>query len=274
LSLSPRNVFRVASHYQPLMRQVGLDADVVFSHPEIRVWRALADRENCTLDATLADGSKVRLHIKRYPPARRSTTPADDEANGLQALGAEQIPTAPLVGWGKLGDGRSFVITEDLYGYQPADKLIAAGEVAFDRLIEPTADVAAKLHGRGLHHRDLYLCHFFVKADDANVELRLIDAARAIQRALRIFFRRLRVIIGRKPIQAPLVNIVGQVAQTESIGRPAHQFRTPCNPAPTIIPEITLGCFTPRICRRGTAPAGQFPLRFGRQPVGLSLLPA
>jgi heptose I phosphotransferase len=37
--------------------------------------------------------------------------------------------------------------------------------------------LAARLHASGLHHRDLYLCHFFVKTSD-DLELRLIDAAR------------------------------------------------------------------------------------------------
>jgi hypothetical protein len=188
VSNASRNIFRVATNYQPMMRQIGLDAEAVFSHPEIRVWRALADRENCTLDATLGDGRKVRLHIKRYFPARGFTTPADDEANGFQALGMEQIPTAPLIGWGRLGDGRSFVITEDLYGYQPADKLIESRALAFDLLLEPSADLAAKLHRVGLHHRDLYLCHFFVKTDQANVDLKLIDAAR-VRRLPGVFTR-------------------------------------------------------------------------------------
>jgi hypothetical protein len=71
------------------------------------------------------------------------------------------------------------VISEDLKDFRAADKAIAAG-LPFDRLLEATADLAAKLHASGLHHRDLYLCHFFVKAGD-ELELRLIDAARVRQ---------------------------------------------------------------------------------------------
>src|SRR5205085_11401166 len=90
-----------------------------------------------------------------------------------------------LVGWGKLIDGRSFTIWQDLAGYTPTDKLVEAG-VPFDRLLVPTADLAAQLHRAGLHHRDLYLCHFMVKlgedaADGAATEatdVRLIDTAR------------------------------------------------------------------------------------------------
>jgi len=95
---APRNRFRAAEQYQPLLRAVGLDAEAVLTHPKIKVWRKLDDRENCTLDGHWPDGRVVRLHIKRYAPARGFTTPADDEAKGIQALTIEGIPTVPLVG--------------------------------------------------------------------------------------------------------------------------------------------------------------------------------
>jgi len=172
----PRNEFRVAPEYQPLMRAAGLDAEAVFDHPHIVAWRTLPDRDNCTLDVDV-EGKNVRLHIKRYKPAPGEKTPADEEANAIQVLYAEQIPTLKLVGWGKLADGRSFIITEDLAGYRAADKLIEAGTKTFEELLEPTADLAAKLHKAGLHHRDLYLCHFFVR-ENGDLDIRLIDAAR------------------------------------------------------------------------------------------------
>ena len=169
--------FHVSGDYQPLMRMLALDAGTVFEHPDIVCWRRLPDRENCTLDADLPDGRHVRLHVKRYPPAKRASTPADDEARGHQLLLDAGIPTAPLVGWGKLPDGRSFVIFDDLSGYKPADKLIEAGAL-FARLLEPTADLAAKLHNAGLHHRDLYLCHFMAASDGTRPDVKLIDPAR------------------------------------------------------------------------------------------------
>src|SRR6478752_2632757 len=98
--LPPNTSFRVAPQFQPMLRRIGLSADGVFTDPRIVAWRTLDDRENCTLDATDAEGAPVRLHVKRYRPARGFTTPADDEVKGHRSLEFERIPTAPLVGWG------------------------------------------------------------------------------------------------------------------------------------------------------------------------------
>lgn len=163
--------FHVLPKYQPIMRTVGLDAEAVFEHPKIVAWRKLPDRENCTLDAKL-DGKPVRLHVKRYPVA---TSAVDDEVRAIRLLQEAGIATVALAGWGKLADGRSFIITEDLGGYRDVEKLVQSG-TPFEALLEPTADVAAKLHAAGLHHRDLYLCHFFVRPDDRDVKL--IDVTR------------------------------------------------------------------------------------------------
>jgi hypothetical protein len=170
----------VSASYQPLLRQLGIDADAVFDHRDITCWRKLPDRENCTLDADLPDFGHVRFHIKRYAASRAGTVPADGDVAGHRLLEAASIPTAPLVAHGNLRDGRSFVIFDDLAGYTPADKLIEKG-TPFESLLEPTADLAAKLHHAGLHHRDLYLCHFMTKVADGVVDLKLIDTARVRQ---------------------------------------------------------------------------------------------
>jgi len=128
----PRDTFRVLPQYQPLMRMLGIDAEAIFTHPQIVPWRTLEDRENCILDAT-AEGKPIRLHIKRYSRANRV---AEDEVKAFELLRAAQIPTMSLVGWGSLSDGQSFVITEHLAGYEDAEKLVQGG-LAFERLLQP-----------------------------------------------------------------------------------------------------------------------------------------
>jgi hypothetical protein len=202
VALTQGNTFQVAPEYQPMVRMIGLDADAVFDDPRIVSWRKLGDRENCTLDAELPEGEegtrKVRLHVKRYLKGRAGASPADDEVKGYHALAGRDVPTAPLVGWGSLADGRSFTIFLDLGGYAPADKLVERG-VSFDRLLAPTAALAALLHERGLHHRDLYLCHFMAAvegpegADADPVDVKLIDSARV--RELPGFLTRRRWIV-------------------------------------------------------------------------------
>jgi hypothetical protein len=173
------DVFHVASGYQPLVRMIGLDAEAVFEHPDIKPWRVIADRQNCTLDAEV-DGKRVRWHVKRYTAVRPpGAIPAEREVAGITLLQGAGIPTVPLVGWGVLSDRRSFVIVDDLGGYRPGDKLLEAAGATFDDVLERTADLAAKLHASGLHHRDLYLCHFFIPSGTGTVEsVRLIDCAR------------------------------------------------------------------------------------------------
>lgn len=182
------HIFHVDPAYQPLIRQIGLDAESVFTDPRVKAWRSLADRDNCTLDEALPDGRGVRLHIKRYPATMHSTTPAAIEVRGYRLLVDANIPAAPIIAHGRLSDGRSFVILQDLAGYTPGDQLVRQG-TPFERLLTTTADLAALLHQSGLHHRDLYLCHFMAKLAGDNIDVKLIDPAR-VRRLGNIFTRR------------------------------------------------------------------------------------
>jgi hypothetical protein len=168
---------RVSSQYQQIFRELGIDADAIFTHELIKPWRTISDRQNCVLDTSLASGRSVRWHVKRYARVRSGRTPAQDEVAGHELLVGREIPTYVLAAWGVLEDRRSFVVIEDLAGFAPADKLVERG-LDFARLLEPTADFAAAFHAAGLHHRDLYLCHFMAKTDAERVELRIIDTAR------------------------------------------------------------------------------------------------
>lgn len=187
--------FHLGQRFAPLARRAGLDARAVFDHPDIHVWRKLPDRENGYIDLEDDEGNPSRWHIKRFPARGAFPLPAHEEVKAHDLAVHEQVPTAELVGWGNLSDNRSFIIFENLADYAPADKLLEAG-FPFDRLLAPTAKLAASLHTRGLHHRDLYLCHFFIRqrgATEDDLDLRLIDTARV--RKLPGLFGRSRWIV-------------------------------------------------------------------------------
>jgi hypothetical protein len=167
-------VLHIADSFRELFAEIGFTPEKIFTDPQIKVWRKLADRENCTWDITTPTRS-LRLHVKRFPKLRQS--PAKIEADGYNLLHKHKIPAAQIAAWGILPDGRSFIALPDLTGYAPADKLIQSG-LPFDHLLLRTARLAAQLHSANLHHRDLYLCHFMAREENENVDLKLIDAAR------------------------------------------------------------------------------------------------
>ncbi len=169
-----RSIFRVSPQYQPMLRQIGIDGDSIFHDSRIVCWRDIAERQNCILDVVMPPARPVRLHIKRYK--RPGDPGAEAEADAISLLLSHGLPTMPLVGWGRSSDGRGFLVTLDLTGFSDAEKAVAAG-LPIDSLIEPIAHLTARLHDCHLHHRDLYLCHFFTRDDDP-ADLRIIDAAR------------------------------------------------------------------------------------------------
>ena len=197
VTVVPDAYYRAEAGYAPLLREAGLvDGPSVFEHPAIRVWRTITERENAVLDLPLdgaterdgggekraGGGAGLRFHVKR-DRRRVRQGPAAAEAAGIRTLAAAGIPTTPLAAYGRLSDGRTFVITADLTGYDDAEQLVRRG-MPFERLLRPTADLAARLHNGRLHHRDLYLCHFFAtpssdpSAAGDVADVRLIDAAR------------------------------------------------------------------------------------------------
>jgi hypothetical protein len=170
-------VTHIAAEFKPILAQIGFNARDAFTNPAIKPWRKLPDRENCLWDLHVPGRGGIRLHLKRFTPHPTAKDPARLEAAGYRALRRRGIPTADVVAWGRY-NLRGFIITRDLSGFRPADKLIEAG-ASFEQFLVPTAQLAAKLHGAGLHHRDLYLCHFLARwGENKNLDLRLVDAAR------------------------------------------------------------------------------------------------
>jgi hypothetical protein len=199
---------------QAVFRELGLDADQIFQHPEIRPWRRLADRENCTLVAETLGGERIRWHIKRYA-AVKGKTPAEIEVAGIRLLERANIPTVDLIGYGRLPDGRSFLILDDLAGFVAGDKWVGRGDSIIP-FVATVASLSARLHRANLHHRDLYFCHFMLRGDPMDV--RLIDAAR-VQRLpagpmkLRWIIKDLAQLWHSLPEDSPRQEIIEQYMQ-------------------------------------------------------------
>jgi heptose I phosphotransferase len=188
---SPTSSFQIASPFQPTAARLGVDGESIYRHPAITIWRSIADRENGYLDFTDDGGHPRRWHVKRYS-AVRGQTPAEREVRGIELLRDRGIATVPLVAWGVAADRRSFVLIDDLADHRPCDRLLYGG-LPYEPMLTPTADLAARLHAAGLHHRDLYLCHFFAKPEAGTLaNLRLIDCARV--KALPRLFRQRWVV--------------------------------------------------------------------------------
>jgi hypothetical protein len=186
IAISPN--FRTAAH------ELGLTAARVFDDPQIIVWRDLPDRQNCTWTFD-HHGHRRKWHVKRYR-GRRAVKAMLSEVAGLELLKSAGVPTLDMVAHGTLDESRALIITDDLGGYVAGDKYLATGVGNFEQILVPTARLAALLHsqaprGADLHHRDLYLCHFFIRATDPS-DIRLIDVARV--RELPWFFRQRWVV--------------------------------------------------------------------------------
>jgi hypothetical protein len=163
LTIDPRHADALAD--------AGLSADSIFKDPRIVVWRDLPERQNATLDFQSPPGTPRRWHIKRYLQA--SADPLAAEVRGIQLLQQANIPTVPLVAHGSDSLGRSFLITEDLRGFAAGDQV--PPELLRQRL-DDIVKLAADLHQAQLHHRDLYVCHFFLPEHPGRPHL--IDAGR------------------------------------------------------------------------------------------------
>lgn len=114
------------------------------------------------------------------------------EVKAIQKLDEIGIPTTPLIAYGQQGCGpasmRSFVVTADLGEIVSLEELCVDWQnkpaILKQKLIQAIAQLAAKLHGAGLCHRDFYLCHFVLKKQDLekeNLNLYLIDLHRMLQ---------------------------------------------------------------------------------------------
>ena len=156
------------------------------------------DRIRMRIELDSPEGEKV-FYLKRYDRPgwlRRlaialglcSRSKGRQELANICRLQGGGLATLTAAAAGESGPTEgSFILLEELRGYQPLHEFLEAFLAESDRpgaliekreLIRALARYVRKLHATGLDHRDLYLCHFFVRPEEPAHSLRLIDLQR------------------------------------------------------------------------------------------------
>lgn len=178
----------------------GRDAFAEVEALQGEVFRELEARR--TLRTELAGrGYFVKIHrgvgwaeiFKNWSTAKAPVLGAGQEWRAIQALEQAGVPTMKAVAYGEKGLNpaaqHSFIITEELaptisledfsnhWLSQPPEPALKYA------LIHRVADMARRMHGAGVNHRDFYICHFLLHLDEpprpGRLKLSLIDLHRA-----------------------------------------------------------------------------------------------
>ena len=160
------------------------------------VYRDFANRT--TKEFKIGDQSyfiKVHLGVgwyeilKNYSQFKRPTTSAYDEWMALNRLKELGIKCPEPVAFGREGSNsssiESFIITKSLLNTVSLEdfsvnwKKNPPSKHTKDAILNNVAKLCRKLHGNGMNHRDLYLCHFHISIDSPLEDIYLIDLHRA-----------------------------------------------------------------------------------------------
>ncbi|MEE3319145.1 MAG: lipopolysaccharide core heptose(I) kinase RfaP [Pseudomonadota bacterium] len=115
--------------------------------------------------------------FKNLTQAKLPVLGAMDEVNAIEAVRAAGLDTMTVAAYGSRGINpagiESFIVTDDLVGTlsleEVGEQWVASGHVpvVFKRaLIARVADIARRMHGAGINHRDFYLAHFLMPQED------------------------------------------------------------------------------------------------------------
>lgn len=188
--------------FLPLLESHGLATfKALMSHPGHAVAKCvIKERNTVRLDLETESGEKRAFFLKRYaPPTIRDRLKAYLRLN-RPAPGARQEwhamwtfmhlgLTGPVpIAWGQ-DDKNSLVLSE---GVSYVMRLSEWAERNFGEgsrrntqtlsakytIIEEVADIVGRMHAKGLHHQDLYLCHFLCGSEQDGLPLTLIDLQR------------------------------------------------------------------------------------------------
>ena len=189
-----------------LFRRTGLDTFDGFDDRRLGEFlRDVGPRSNVRLTLDDADGPKT-FFLKRHVPlglGERLTallglhpgrTAACVEWENIRTLDSLGIPSMKPAALGEdPRTGRSFIVTEAIPRGEPSDdyarehfagggpSAVAARRTFTRRL----GELVRKFHAADLSHRDLYLCHVFVRGHEDGFSLHLIDLQRMARRRLR-----------------------------------------------------------------------------------------
>jgi heptose I phosphotransferase len=162
------------------------------------VLRALEGRR--TLRTEVAGrGYYVKIHrgvgwgeiVKNLLSGRLPILGAGNEWRALERLKALGVDTMRAVAFGERGRNparrQSFIVTEELAptvsleDYCRAWRAVPPAPTFKRALIRRVADMARRMHGGGINHRDFYICHFLLHlpVDAGAPRLSLIDLHRA-----------------------------------------------------------------------------------------------
>jgi hypothetical protein len=183
-----RTTFAIAPGFEPLLRAAGLDSferAMAAEAPPSAVTRAVPGRFTVRIEAPGAD--RTVLYLKRH--RGRDAGAAAREWRRLGEVGAAGIPCPERVALGErrglMGSRESLLITLGIPRAEQADRWIRDHPDRRGDLIDAVAVLARRFHDAGFHHRDLYLCHFFVRESGgiggggaAPLEVFLIDLQR------------------------------------------------------------------------------------------------
>jgi len=196
----------IGAGYLDILTANGLDTlDAVMSRladpgGSGQVIRRRRERQNVRIALPDGGGDTLMVFAKRHNPpgwveqawrlltGRGAASFGRREWDAVQRLREAGLPTPDRVAAGdrRLGPvGReSFFMSAELTGYRQSDHMLPEMEPA-DRapLIDAIVRLARRFHDAGFNHRDLYLCHFFVRETDAGrYDLALIDLQRVERR--------------------------------------------------------------------------------------------
>jgi heptose I phosphotransferase len=199
----------VNRRFRPVLEANGLTTfAALFNLAGGQTVRSIADRSTTRI-VLPTGGSTMSFFLKRHQPPRllERVKPllhlswpilgARNEWRAILEFHAVGIPSVTPVAFGEF-QSQSLVMTQDLgtdrtlldWANEIADARESAGGVLPEavqllnrRMISRVAEIARRMHERGLHHQDFYLNHVLCCGDPADPDLRVIDLGRAQRHA-------------------------------------------------------------------------------------------